>query len=319
VEPYPETTGYIIPTILRYADLTRDFDCLDRARGMTDWELSIQLEDGGFQGGTIGAPVLASSTFVTGQVLFGLVASYRRFADDRYLRAALRAGDFLLECLDDTGRFVKGYSNYCEAGPKAYEARTGFALALLGEVAQQQKYTRAAYKIANYSISCQQANGWFRDNDLDDHEQPLTHTIGYVMEGLEGLGTILNRSQYLDTIRRTLDSIAPLVAADGSLPGRLRQDWTAAVDWICLTGSAQIAGVFLRMNNHSGNPTYLEVGSRLLGFVAYTQELRGTSQGLIGGIRGSFPFDGNYGQWCALNWATKFFADSLMDYLELTP
>ena len=38
---------------------------------------------------------------------------------------------------------------------------------------------------------------------------------------------------------------------------------------------------------------------------------------LKGGIRGSYPFQGGYGQWCVLNWATKFFADSMMDYLTL--
>jgi hypothetical protein len=39
--------------------------------------------------------------------------------------------------------------------------------------------------------------------------------------------------------------------------------------------------------------------------------------GIAGGIRGSYPFSGAYGQWCVLNWATKFFADSIMDYLEI--
>lgn len=318
VEPYPETTGYIIPTLLRYADLTGDSDCAARARRMTDWEVSIQRKDGGIQGGVLGAPVVASSTFVTGQVLFGLMASYRKFQDERYLRAALRAGDFLLECLDGRGRFVKGYSNYCASGPKAYEVRTGLALALLGETVQKDEYIQAACKMADYALSCQRPNGWFRENDLDDHTQPLTHTIGYVMEGLEGIGTLLGRSDYLDAVRRTLDSITGLFREDGSLPGRWREDWTAAVNWICLTGSSQIAGVFLRMYAHSAIPAYLESGKRLLGFVAYTQELRGKSVGLIGGIRGSYPFHGDYGQWCVLNWATKFFADSVMDYLAVS-
>ena len=87
------------------------------------------------------------------------------------------------------------------------------------------------------------------------------------------------------------------------------------VDWACLTGSSQIAGVFLRMHKDTGIREYLETGRRLLGFVCYTQEQHGDSLGVIGGIRGSYPFDGAYGQWCILNWATKFFVDSTMDYL----
>ena len=47
----PETTGYIIETLLRYYDLTGDPDAVVRAKKMTDWETSIQLNDGGIQGG----------------------------------------------------------------------------------------------------------------------------------------------------------------------------------------------------------------------------------------------------------------------------
>jgi hypothetical protein len=53
--------------------------------------------------------------------------------------------------------------------------------------------------------------------------------------------------------------------------------------------------------------------------VCWTQEIKGKVASLPGGISGSYPFTGEYGQWCLLNWATKFFADSLMDYLELLP
>src|SRR5512135_803802 len=48
---YPETTGYIISTLVRYAHLFGDEDCLERARRMGDWEITIQLPEGGVQGG----------------------------------------------------------------------------------------------------------------------------------------------------------------------------------------------------------------------------------------------------------------------------
>jgi hypothetical protein len=47
---YPETTGYIIPTLLAYADRSGRRDLVDRARRMADWLVSIQLAQGGFQG-----------------------------------------------------------------------------------------------------------------------------------------------------------------------------------------------------------------------------------------------------------------------------
>ena len=319
IGPYPETTGYIIPTMLRYAAVTGDAASIESARRMADWELRIQLEDGGFQGGIYGSEPVSSSTFVTGQVLFGLIEAYRSWQRAPYRDAAVRAGDFLIGCLDENGRFVKGFSHFCAAGSKAYEVRTGLALGELGAEQENESYRQAASRMADYALSCQERNGWFRENDLDHHDVPLTHTIGYTLEGLHGLGKLLHRTDCMDAVRRTLDTIVKLVREDGFLAGRWRCDWTPAVDWACLTGSAQIAGVYLRMHRESGNAVYREVGQRLLGFLCGTQETKGKAPGLEGAISGSYPFGGEYGQWCALNWATKFFADSLMDYLEAVP
>lgn len=317
ISAYPETTGYIIPTMLRFSDLEGDEDCLHRAYRMAHWELSIQLADGGFQGGILGAQPVASTTFVTGQVLFGLSAAFKRFCEEPVRTAAIRGGEFLLSCLDETGRFVRGYSHFCAPGAKAYEVRTGLALAELGGILGDQRFVSSASRIADYALSRQQTNGWFRENDLDDHDQPLTHTIGYALEGLHGIGTEMGRSDCFAAVQRTLDQITPLIREDGFLAGRWHEDWSPAVSWACLTGSAQIAGVFLRMYRQTGMQKYYEAGLKLLGFVCFTQDLEVGVPGLDGGIRGSYPFDGDYGQWSVLNWGNKFFCDSVMDFLEL--
>ncbi|MFN8581533.1 MAG: AAC(3) family N-acetyltransferase [Gemmatimonadaceae bacterium] len=46
---YPETTGYVIPTMLEWAKRTGDERLLDRGRAMLDWLVSIQLADGAFR------------------------------------------------------------------------------------------------------------------------------------------------------------------------------------------------------------------------------------------------------------------------------
>lgn len=76
---YPETTDYIIDTMLRFGRLANDQDCCDCGRRVTDWEVALQLGDGGIRGGTIGAQRMASSTFVTGQVIFGWVRAFQAF------------------------------------------------------------------------------------------------------------------------------------------------------------------------------------------------------------------------------------------------
>ena len=321
---YPETTGYIIPTLLRYGLAYADADAIARARRMTDWEVSIQLANGGFQGGKIGETPVQTSTFVTGQVLFGLVAAYEHFGDRRYLDAGIRAGIHLLDCLDDAGRFVRGFSAFCEPGAKAYEARTGLAIALLGRAADDQRFTKAAEAMAAFAMRCQRPNGWFESNDLDHHDKALTHTIGYVMEGLHGIGTLLGRPDMIAAVDRTLDAIVPLVPADGFLPERWTEGWqptTVHPDGlrsVCLTGSSQIAGVLLRRCKDKPNAAYLDAAERLLSCVGHSQSVRIGEPGIDGGVRGSYPIAGAYGQYCTLNWATKFFADSVMDHIDLT-
>src|SRR5687768_3923710 len=69
---YPETTGYIIPTLLSYADLTDSSEIRERARRMLDWLVSIQLPCGGFQGGKVDSEPIVPVAFNTGQILLGL-------------------------------------------------------------------------------------------------------------------------------------------------------------------------------------------------------------------------------------------------------
>ena len=51
-QPYPETTGYIISTFLRYAGFSKDDSYLTRAKQMGDWEIEIQLPSGAVRGGS---------------------------------------------------------------------------------------------------------------------------------------------------------------------------------------------------------------------------------------------------------------------------
>ncbi|MEG0886145.1 MAG: hypothetical protein RSH52_33445, partial [Janthinobacterium sp.] len=70
---YPETTGYIIPTMIalarRAGDEGGDAALHERARRMLDWCVAIQFPAGGFQGGKIDSTPRVPVTFNTGQIL----------------------------------------------------------------------------------------------------------------------------------------------------------------------------------------------------------------------------------------------------------
>jgi hypothetical protein len=76
VYSYPETTGYIIPTMFDYAHLTGSDEIFDRAIHMADWECDVQMESGAVQGGTIDQTP-TPAIFNTGQVIFGWLSAFR--------------------------------------------------------------------------------------------------------------------------------------------------------------------------------------------------------------------------------------------------
>src|SRR6476661_5593463 len=103
---YPETTGYIIPTMIREAASSGDTSLLDRAQRMLDWLVKIQLPCGGFQGGAIGDLPVVPVTFNTGQILLGLAAGVTAFGSD-YRQAMISAADWLVSTQDSDGCWRK--------------------------------------------------------------------------------------------------------------------------------------------------------------------------------------------------------------------
>src|SRR5215469_9129005 len=78
---YPETTGYIIPSLVAYGDLTGDPTYAARAKRMLDWLVSIQFESGANQAGQVLANQLKPVTVNTGQILIGLACGVARFGE----------------------------------------------------------------------------------------------------------------------------------------------------------------------------------------------------------------------------------------------
>lgn len=124
---YPETTGYIIPTLISTFRRTGNAGLRECAHAMAKWLLSIQLADGSFQGGNIDAHPIRPTVFNTGQILLGLISAQREFGDEFRL-SAMAAADWLLRIQDPDGAW-RGYrSPFTSDGPKAYETHVAWAL-----------------------------------------------------------------------------------------------------------------------------------------------------------------------------------------------
>lgn len=313
---YPETTGYLIPTLLEAARELGRPELSDRALRAARWEIAIQLPTGAVQGGVIGEG-RTPAIFNTGQVMFGWLAAFEQTGEGQYADALRRAGHFLVGAMDPAGQFRQGESDFARKDATLYNARVTWALAEAGKALGEPGFTDAAARHLRMVARRQQANGWFPDCCLTDPVRPLLHTIAYTVRGLLEGGRVLEDAAVLGAGARAAEALLPLVRADGWLPGRFAADWSGAVAWSCLTGEAQMANNWMRLHLITGEDRWLEPVPRVLGFLKRTQNRGSADAGLRGGIKGSAPMGGGYGRHEILNWATKYFADALMRHGQL--
>ncbi len=308
---YPETTGYIIPTLYAAARRLGRHDLAARAERAARWEIDIQLPSGAIRGGVIGEPE-SPAVFNTGQVLLGWLAAFEETGQGTFADAAGRAGCFLVAMLDPDGHWRKGNSRFARADATLYNARTAWALAEAGVRLDNDAFTAAAARSLRAAAELQAPNGWLPHCCLSDPERPLLHTLAYAVRGLLEGGRVLGDPGLIHAAERAAAALAASVRADGWMPGRFRADWSPAVRWSCLTGQAQMANNWIRLAEITGDTKWLEPVSVVLRFLKRTQNRRSREPGLRGGIKGAWPAGGAYGAYEVLSWATKFFADALM-------
>ena len=307
---YPETTGYICSTFVEQERLTADAELLSRAIEMGDWEIAVQLPEGAVMGGKFNkAPTPA--VFNTGMVLLGWSALITRTGEARFRTAAARASDWLLSVQDPNGRWMRGNSKYANPGGTLYNVMAAWGLCETGMALGEDRYVLAAIRNAEYCLSRQYPNGWLPDCCLSNVEEPLLHTLAYSMQGLLGIGRLTGRDDLIAGAQKLADAELRIMLADGFLPGRQRQDFTAAADWCCLTGSAQTSAVWSQLYLLTHDQKYRTAVEVVNRYLMARHDIRNPDPRLRGGLTGSWPVWGDYGRLQILNWATKFLLDAL--------
>ena len=310
---YPETTGYIIPSLIAYAAAYGVDDAKEKAIAMAHWESDIQMASGAVQGG----PVCPSdqqrpAVFNTGMVLQGWTAAWRETANDRFLDSGRRAAEFLAADMDEDGHYRSHGGFVTQHKIKTYNVLCSWALYRLGEDTDDATFKEAAVRNGEATLGQQNQDGWFGNCCLTNPEAPLTHTIGYAMQGLLELGVLSGREDFVRAVEKASAGIIANVGDNGYLPARLDSAWRKRARYSCLTGSAQIAIVLYRLFELRGESQYLDAANRLLDYVKATQTNDSGNDSVNGAIAGSYPILGAYMTAGYPNWATKYFLDALM-------
>jgi hypothetical protein len=305
---YPETTGYIIPTMLAQARRRDRQDLAGRARRMLDWLVSIQFPDGGFQGGMVDQQPRVPVTFNTGQILLGLAAGVQELGD-AYREPMRRAADWLVATQDPDGKWSRHPTPFAAPGLKTYETHVAWGLFEAARHERESPWGEAGLRQVRWAIGQLRPDGWPEHCCLEDPTAPLTHTLGYTLRGLLEAWRFSRQEAFLDAGLRLGRSLLACLGPEGRLAGRLRADWSPAVDWVCLTGTVQIAHCWLILFEETGEERWREAARAANGFVRRTVALDGPLE-TRGAVAGSSPIDGGYGTLQYLNWAAKFAIDA---------
>ncbi|EMA59372.1 hypothetical protein [Halorubrum lipolyticum] len=312
--PYPETTGYVIPTLYAYADDNPESEAFDRATAMAKWLLSVQRADGSFPEGTgeRGDP----NVFNTGQAVFGLVEAYRRTGEEAYADAVRAACDWAVVAQDDDGAWRR--YDY-EGEVHAYATRVAWALLEGASVLDDraETYRNAAKRNLEWALERRRPNGWFENAAFVAGDDPDLHTIAYTIRGLLEGGVRLDDDAMIDAARGSADVLLELQRRTGSLSGTYDANWDGT--WYrCLTGNAQMGLVWLRLYELTGEAEYARAARTAAEFLKRHQSLGGPDP-VRGAIPGSYPHVGGYLYLRYPNWATKFFADLLAGLADASP
>ena len=154
---YPETTGYIITSLLLFSERFGDSTFQDAALRMARWEIEIQMPSGAVQGGPICPPERQTpAAFNTGMVLDGWCSAYERENSEDILAAARRAANFLVADLDEHG-YYRTNGAFVSAGEiKTYTCLCAWAIYRFGNLVDEPKYRSAAIRSIEAALKQQQ-------------------------------------------------------------------------------------------------------------------------------------------------------------------
>lgn len=317
--PYPETSGYIVPTLYDIADRYDWTEAADRATWMAEWLLTVQLPNGAFPAGKYsnGSEISYDpSVFNTGQILRGLTRAYDETGNERYRESARSAIEWLGDVQNNDGSWqVHDYNSLSHS----YSSRISWPVLEAIYELDLNFGTNVASKNLRWVVDQQNSNGWFSKCAFKRTNDPYLHTICYTIRGL------IESSLYLQGEISAKCEDAAIVAADklrqkqlqdGILCGEFNSEWEADNSYYCLTGNAQMAIIWSRLQDLNTAKNYTSVIKDTIQFLQRQQTQEGPKT-ITGGIQGSTPIWGPYMYLRYPNWACKFFIDALLEAKQL--
>ncbi|MDC3169385.1 hypothetical protein OA853_03375 [Prochlorococcus sp. AH-716-E17] len=314
---YPETTGYIIPTLLDATKITKDHKYKEIGFELGNWLLSIQDEEGFWRNSLYPYTKKSrSSIFNTGQILIGLLSLYDLTKNTKWIEASEKALIWLTK--DFTEDKLWGGNDYLnKKSTPSYYAHVIWPMLELCHIINDHKKTALCEGAILKIIERKKNNNVFDEWGFKKNEPAFTHNIGYTIKGIQECGRILDNKKILNSVNSTLDKLIKVSELkSGKLDGLINDDFKEVGNFVCLTGNLQIAESLLIYESNNEDLRIVNSAAKLIDFVCSRQILKFPVKSIEGGIPGSAPFYGRYMRFRYPNWASKFFCDAILKLSE---
>ncbi len=315
-ESYPEVTGYIIPTLYDFDRMDGDKTAQAVAERATQWLLSLQMPSGAFPGGLHRSATEGTkpSVFNTGQILQGLVRAHIETGKTEILKRAVAAGDWLAALQQADGSWI-GEAAY-QGAAHTYYSMVAWALAQLAAESGDTRHATAADRNIDWVLAHVRPTGWIDGVNLRGHPAYL-HFIAYVIQGTLECGVLRRRDDAIQAAAKAAWVLLRKFETNKRLFGTYEPDFKGGQKFSCLTGNAQMASVWLRLFEVTGDPRYLNAALKMNEMLKQSLPVKGR-RGVVGGVAGSYPIWGAYQPMRFISWGCKFLADALLLEQRLT-
>lgn len=302
---YPETTGYLLPTLYEAAEYLDEERWSDLAGRWLQWLVEIQSPAGWYPSGVVTSNP-RPAVFNTAQVLDGLTAACVRSDDPAVERGARRALAWLCDVQDHDGHYRQ--HAYRPGYMPAYYARVAFPMAAAARVFSDSASESSARRLLDNICADMDDSTWTEHFAFAPDKPAPLHTIAYTIEGMFEGGLLTDHAEAIERAEAIANRLLVQFEVERQLPGAFTRPWNGVNWYRCITGEAQMAIIWFRIAVVRSDVRALNSALKTVDRLIQSQSRRFC----IGGIPGSKPL---YGRYLALrfpNWAAKFAADAMM-------